>query len=72
MRNLRQRLCAFVAATMLAIVFGGVTPAYADIGTMGGKAKNTCAFAAGLLLKVPADSGAAEMLKALLAGFDCD
>jgi H+/gluconate symporter-like permease len=72
MRNLRQRFGGFIVAGMLAAILGSATPAFADTGAIGGNGKNTCAFVAGLLEKVPADSGAALMLLAVYAGFNCD
>lgn len=71
MRNLRQRLVAFTAATLLAVIIGGVSPAYAD-GVMGGPTKNTCAFVAGMFFRVPPDSAAASVFKAILVAYDCD
>ena len=72
MRNLRQRFGAVMAAGVLAMILGSVTPAFADTGAMGGNGKNTCAFVAGLLFKVPPDSGAAQVFKAIMIAFDCD
>ena len=61
MRNLRQRFGGFIVAGILAAVLGTTTtPAFAEIGQMGGNGKNTCAFVLGMLFKVPADSGAAS------------
>jgi len=73
MRNLRQRFGGFIVAGILAAVLGTTTtPAFAEIGQMGGNAKNTCAFVLGMLFKVPADSGAAAVFKALYIAYDCD
>jgi len=72
MRNLRQRFGAFVAAGVLAMILGSASPAFADTGTIGGTAKNTCAFVSGLLYKVPPDSGAALVFKSIMIAFDCD
>lgn len=69
MRNLRQRFGAFVFAGVLAGFLGSAVPAYADIG---GATRNTCAFVAGLLFKVPADSGAAGVFRAMLIAYECD
>jgi hypothetical protein len=69
MRNLRQRFGAFVFAGVLAGVLGSSIPAYADIG---GTKRNTCAFIAGLIFKVPADSTAADVFRAMLISYDCD
>jgi hypothetical protein len=72
MRNLRQRLGGFIAAATIAAVLGSATPAFAETGTIGGNGKNTCAFVAGLLLKVPSDSPAAALFTAVLATWECD
>jgi hypothetical protein len=73
MRNLRQRFGGFIVAGILAAVLGTTTtPAFAEIGQLGGNAKNTCAFVLGMLYKVPADSGAAAVFNALAIGFGCD
>ena len=71
MKNLRQRFGGFVLAAMLAAILGNATPAFAETGQIGGSAKNTCAFVSGLLMKVPADSGAAVVFTAMLIAFDC-
>jgi putative flippase GtrA len=72
MRNLRQRFGGFIVAGILAAVLGTTTtPALADVGQMGGTAKNTCAFIAGMLFKVPADSGAAAVFQAFYIAFSC-
>jgi hypothetical protein len=72
MRNFRQRFGGFIVAGILAAVLGTTTtPALADIGQMGGNAKNTCAFIAGMLFKVPADSGAAAVFQAFYIAFEC-
>jgi len=73
MRNLRKRFGGFIAAGILAGVLATTTtPAFAEIGQMGGNAKNTCAFVLGMLFKVPADSGAAAVFQALSIAYDCD
>ena len=72
MRNLRQRFGAFIGASMLAMMLGSATPAFAETGTMGGNGKNTCAFVAGLLYKVPPDSPAAVLFTSIMIAFDCD
>jgi hypothetical protein len=69
MRNLRQRFGAFVFAGVLAAVIGSAVPVFAD---MGGTKRNTCAFILGQLFKVPSDSGAATMFRALFLSYDCD
>lgn len=71
MQNLRQRFKGFIVAGVLAAILGGATPAYAEVAQIGGAGKNTCAFVAGMLLKVPADSGAAAVFNALLIAFEC-
>ena len=73
MRNLRQRFGGFIVAGILAAVLGTTTtPAFAEIGQMGGNGKNTCAFVLGMLFKVPSDSGAAAVFQALAIAYDCD
>jgi hypothetical protein len=73
MRNLRKRFGGIIVAGILAAVLGSTaTPAFAEIGQMGGNAKNTCAFIAGMLFKVPADSGAAAVFQAFYIAFSCD
>jgi putative flippase GtrA len=73
MRNLRQRFGGFIVAGILAAILGTTTtPALAETGQIGGAAKNTCAFIAGMLFKVPADSGAATVFQALYLAFDCE
>ena len=73
MRNLRKRIGGFIAAGLLAGVLATTTtPAFAEEGQMGGSGKNTCAFVLGMLFKVPADSGAATVFKALYLAYDCD
>jgi hypothetical protein len=69
MRNLRQRFGAFVFAGVLAGIIGSSVPAFADIG---GAKRNTCAFILGLSLKVPSDSPAASVFRAMMIGYDCD
>ena len=72
MRNLRQRLTSFVAATMFAMILGSVTPAFAEPINMGGSSHDTCAFVAGKLYKVPPTSGAAVIFMAVLSLLQCD
>jgi hypothetical protein len=75
MRNLRQRLTGFVAATMFAMILGSVSPAFAADGlptTMGGPGKDTCAFVAGKLYKVPPTSGAFVVFMAVMSILQCD
>lgn len=72
MRNLRQRLGGFITAATIAAVLVSATPAFAETGSIGGAAKNTCAFVGGLLYKVPPDSPAAALFIAILVAFDCD
>jgi hypothetical protein len=68
MRNLRQRFGAFVLAGIMAGVLGSAT-AFADIG---GPNRNTCAFILGHILKAPANSGAADVFRAMFIAWDCD
>jgi hypothetical protein len=68
MRNLRQRFGAFVFAAVLAAIVGNAAPLFAD---MGGPTRDRCAFVAGLALKVPGDSVAADFFRALYIGWDC-
>ena len=75
MRNLRQRLTGFVAATMFAMILGSVAPVFAEDGlptSMGGSSHDTCAFVAGRLYKVPPTSGAAVIFMAVLSILQCD
>jgi hypothetical protein len=73
MRNLRQRFGGFIVAGIFAAILATTTtPAHAEIGQLGGNAKNTCAFIAGMLFKVPADSGAAAVFQAFYIAFDCE
>ena len=72
MRNLRQRIGAFVAAGIVAMILGSVTPAYAASIEMGGPNKDTCAFVSGKLYKVPPTSGAYVVFVAVLTLLQCD
>ena len=75
MRNLRQRLTGFVAATMFAMILGSVSPAFATDGlptNMGGSSHDTCAFVAGKLFKVPPTSGAAVVFLAVMSLLECE
>ena len=72
MRNLRQRLTGFVAASMFAMILGSVSPAFAASVNMGGEAHDTCAFVSGKLYKVPPTSGAAFVFMAVLSLLQCD
>src|SRR4029078_5507014 len=66
MRNLRPRFGGLIVPGILAAVLGTTTtPAFAEIGQMGGSGKNTCAFVLGMLFKVPADFGAAGVFARL-------
>jgi hypothetical protein len=73
MRNLRKRFGGVIVAGILAAVLGTTTtPAFAETGQIGGAAKNTSAFIAGMLFKVPADSGAAAVFQAFYIAFECE
>jgi hypothetical protein len=72
MRNLRQRLTGFVAAGIIAAILGSVSPAYAASIEMGGPNKDTCAFVAGKLYKVPPTSGAYVVFLAVMSLLECD
>lgn len=72
MRNLRQRLTGFAAATMLAMILGSTSPVFAASVNMGGEAHDTCAFVAGKLYKVPPTSGAFFVFMAVLSILQCD
>jgi hypothetical protein len=65
---MRKFTGAFVVAALMAGVFGAAQPAFADTGSLGGAAKSTCGFLAGLLYKV----GAPEVIGAILSNiFEC-